>query len=110
MEKKMTNEQFQIELEKAFLRSKQVLNKKEKEYSEGKDRLDQFKLASGLNNEPATRSLWGMATKHITSLSVMVKDPTVYNIEIWREKLTDLRNYTFLLETLLIDLLSDCDD
>lgn len=100
----MTNEQFQIEVEKAFLRSKQLLNKKEKEYSKGKDRFDQFKKASILNAEPATRSLWGMATKHITSLATMVKVPELYNSKMWREKLTDLRNYTFLLEVLLIDL------
>ena len=99
----MTNEQFQIEVEKAFLRSKQLLNKKEKEYSEGKDRLDQFKKASILNNEPATRSLWGMATKHVTSLADMVKNPTMYSSKIWREKVTDLRNYTFLLDALLVD-------
>lgn len=99
----MTNEQFQIEVEKAFLRSKQLLNKKEKEYSEGEDRLDQFKKVSTLNNEPATRSLWGMATKHVTSIANMVKDPTSYNLKMWREKVTDLRNYTFLLDALLVD-------
>lgn len=99
----MTNEQFQIEVEKAFLRSKQLLNKKEKEYSGDRDRLDQFKKASILNNEPATRSLWGMATKHVTSIAIMVKNPTMYSSKIWREKVTDLRNYTFLLDALLID-------
>lgn len=106
----MTNEQFQTELEKAFLRSKQLLNEKEKEYSEGKDRFDQFKKASVLNNEPATRSLWGMATKHVTSIADMVKNPTMYSSKIWREKLTDLRNYTFLLDILLIDLIGDEND
>ena len=95
---------FQIELEKAFLRSKKVLNKKEKEYSEGIDRLDQFKAAAHLNHEAPTKSLWGMATKHVTSIATMCKHPTSYNLKSWREKVTDLRNYTFLLDALLVDM------
>lgn len=100
----MTNEEFQIEVERSYLRSKFLLSKKETEYSEGTDRLDQFKKLAELNSEPSTRALWGMASKHITSIATMVKDPTLYNLKKWREKLTDLRNYTFLLDALLIDL------
>ena len=100
----MDNSTFQIEVEKSFLRSKQLLNKKEKEYSEGIDRLDQFKKAGTLNTQPPTEALWGMAVKHVTSVATMVKNPTSYNLKTWREKVTDLRNYTFLLDALLIDL------
>jgi len=100
----MTNEQFLIELESAFLRSKQILNKKEKEYSEGVDRFDQFKKVAILNNVSPTEALWGMASKHVTSIADMCKDPKMYDLKQWREKLTDLRNYTFLADALLIDL------
>lgn len=100
----MTNEQFQNELEKAFLRSKALLNKKEKEYSDGKDRLCQFKQVGALNDVAPTDALWGMVSKHISSLATMVKDPSSYNLKQWREKLTDARNYTFLLDALLVDL------
>lgn len=103
-EKLMDNQEFAIEVESAFLRSKRLLIRKEKEYSEGIDRLDQFKKVGILNNEPATKSLWGMAVKHVSSIADMVKNPTSYNLKTWREKLTDLRNYTFLLEALLKDL------
>jgi hypothetical protein len=34
----------------------------------------------------------------------MSKDPLDYNLRQWREKITDLRNYTFLLDALLVDL------
>ena len=100
----MTNEQFLIELESAFLRSKRVLDKKGKEYSEGVDRFDQFKKVAILNNVSPTEALWGMASKHIISVADMVKDPVNYSLKQWREKVGDLRNYTFLLEGLLIDL------
>lgn len=33
-----------------------------------------------------------------------MKGPKMYNLKRWREKLNDLRNYTFLLEALLVDL------
>jgi len=45
-----------------------------------------------------------MASKHISSIAGMVKDPSSYNLKTWREKVTDLRNYTILLDALLIDL------
>lgn len=100
----MTNEQFMIEVDKAFARSKQLLIRKEEEYSEGVDRLDQFHKIAILNTISPAEALWGMASKHITSIATMIKDPKMYNLKRWREKLNDLRNYTFLLEALLIDL------
>lgn len=100
----MTSEQFQIEVEEAFLRSKQLLNKKEKEYSGGKDRLDQFKKVAIMNSVSPTEALWGMSSKHVTSLATMVRDPTSHTLDQWVEKLTDLHNYLFLLGALLIDV------
>ncbi len=100
----MNNELFQIEVEKAFLRSKRMLIRKEKEYSQGEDRLDQFKRLGIANCESPTKALWGMATKHVDSIGLMVKHPTSYNLKKWRKKITDLRNYTFLLDALLVDL------
>ena len=100
----MTNEQFLLEFEKAVLRSKNVLCRKEKEYSEGEDRFDQFWKVASMNSISPMEALWGMASKHVTSVATMVKDPTSYNLKTWREKLGDLRNYIFLAEALLIDL------
>ena len=100
----MTNAEFQIEMEKSYLRSKRLLIKKEVEYSQGKDRLDQFKKVSLLNSIPPTEALWGMTSKHITSIADMVKNPTNYPRKKWNGKVTDLRNYTFLLDAVLTDL------
>lgn len=100
----MTTEEFSIEVEKSFLRSKSLLIKKGTEYSQDGDRLGQFHRAGASQGLPATQALWGMATKHITSIADMVKDPTLYTLKQFNSKITDLRNYTFLLDALLRDL------
>lgn len=100
----MTNERFMIELEDSFNRSKKVLIKKEKEYSNGRDRLEQFHRAGTAQNIKPTEALMGMATKHFTSMADMVKNPLDYSLKEWNERVTDLRNYTFLLDALVRDL------
>jgi len=102
----MTNEEFMIELEKSFLRSKKVLLGKAKEYSPetGDDRLQQFYRAAFAQNVQPTFALIGMMTKHFTSICDMAAEPWKYSMKQWREKVTDLRNYTFLLDALLVDM------
>ena len=100
----MTPEDFNIELGKSYLRSKKVLIRKEKEYTGTRDRLELFHRAAYVQNINPCMALIGMVTKHFTSICDMSKDPTSYNLKIWREKITDLRNYTFLLDALLVDL------
>lgn len=100
----MDNQQFMIEVENSHNRSKRVLLKKEKEYSSGKDRLEQFHRAGAAQDINPAEALVGMMTKHFTSLCDYAKDPTSHNLCQWREKTGDLRNYTILLEALLLDL------
>lgn len=100
----MTNEDFNLAVDRAFNRTKKVLASKGKEYTYGKDRLSQFKKAGAVNSEWPTESLWGMGIKPITSIAEMVKTPDQYSTKEWLEKVTDARNYLFLLEALLIDL------
>uniref|UniRef100_A0A6M3ITI3 Uncharacterized protein n=1 Tax=viral metagenome TaxID=1070528 RepID=A0A6M3ITI3_9ZZZZ len=100
----MDNETFKIEVENSHNRSKRVLIRKEAEYSSGKDRLDQFHRAASAQNINPCEALIGMATKHFTSIADMAKDPTIHTMKQWREKTGDLRNYTILLEALLIDI------
>lgn len=100
----MNNENFMIEVEAAFLRSKRVLLRKQEEYAGEYDRLEQFHRAGAAQNINSAQALIGMAMKHVTSIADMSKHPTLHNLKKWREKLTDLRNYTFLLEALLIDM------
>lgn len=101
----MNHQEFMITVEEGHLRSKRVLDRKGQEYAtEGGDRLEQFHRAACVQCCSPTEALIGMATKHYTSISDMSKDPVAYSLKKWREKLVDLRNYTHLLEALLIDL------
>jgi hypothetical protein len=100
----MTNEQFKIELENSINRSKLTLIKKEKEYSNGRDRLEQFHRAGAAQAISPTEALVGMATKHFTSMADMAKDSNSFSIKEWNERIGDLRNYTFLLDALVRDL------
>ena len=100
----METNQFEIEVEKSYLRSKRLLIKKGHEYTSDGNRLDQFYRAGAAENVAPTQALVGMAMKHVTSIADMSKYPEMYNLRKWREKITDLRNYTFLLEALLVDL------
>lgn len=100
----MTNEQFLLHCQQATLRRTEVLKKKEKEYSNGRDRLEQFHRAAAAQNILPTEALVGMATKHFTSITDMAKDPSNYTFKQWHEKLDDLRNYADLLDALLTDI------
>jgi len=100
----MTNEEFMIEVEKSHNRSKKVLLRKEKEYGSEEDRLDQFTRAAAMENTNPAKALFGMAIKHITSIADMCDDPYEYSLRKWNEKITDLRNYTYLLDALLRDM------
>jgi hypothetical protein len=102
-EKEMTDGEFQKSLERSIKISHHVLAVKEIEYSDGKDRLVQFKTAidEGINPMEA---LVGFARKHWTSIVNMAKAPLDYTNEMWTEKLVDLRNYTLLADALLQDM------
>ena len=100
----MNNEEFLIDIERGHLRSKKLLIRKEKEYSQGKNRLEQFYRAGAAQDILPTEALLGMAMKHVTSIADMVKNPMKYNLRKWNEKITDLRNYTHLLDALVRDM------
>lgn len=100
----MNYEQFNLEVDRAFNRSKRLLTRKGFEYGIEEDRLIQFKQAGAMECKAPSESLFSMADKHITSIAHMVKDPTKYSKKEWNRKLDDLRNYTFLLDALLTDM------
>ncbi|MBU2249320.1 MAG: hypothetical protein KKD77_21410 [Gammaproteobacteria bacterium] len=101
----MNSEQFMISVEEGHLRSKRLLIKKGAEYATAEgNRLEQFHRAGCAEGIPATQALIGMCTKQFTSIADMAKNPDAYKLRAWREKITDLRNYTHLLDGLLEDL------
>lgn len=97
----MNNTEFMIEVENSHNRSKRVLLKKEEEYAGNEDRLEQFYRISEMNHVNPCEALFGMASKHLTPIADMVKEPHDYSLKSWNKRLTDLRNYTYLLDALL---------
>ena len=100
----MNNQEFLIEVENSHNRSKKTLLRKEKEYSSGRNRLEQFYRAGAAQDLEPTEALLGMATKHFTSIADMCKCPSLHNLKSWNEKVGDLRNYTYLLDALVRDM------
>jgi hypothetical protein len=103
-EKNMNKVQFMSFIEDAFVRRKEILRKKEKLYSDGRDRLEQFYRAGAAQNILPTEALIGMAAKHFTVIADMCKDPSYFTANQWNESLDDLRNYMDLLDALVTDV------
>ncbi len=99
----MTKDEFMICFDESTNRSLKVLMKKADEYSDDKDRLEQFYRAGAAEATTPHMALIGMATKHYTSIADMCKKPGDFTLKQWDEKITDLRNYTFLLDAVVRD-------
>lgn len=100
----MDNIEFMEEVNNSYHRSVKVLREKEKEYGEKGDRLIQFHRVAKRRGCNSHEALIGMAAKHYDSIELMVKHPYNYSVRKWDEKITDLRNYTFLLDALIRDI------
>ncbi|MCC8047079.1 MAG: hypothetical protein LIP12_16605 [Clostridiales bacterium] len=83
-----------------------VLAEKGKEYSLTDDRLDHFKTAAAEQEVTPKQALWGMASKHIASLSGMCKSGQG-DMDRWLEKITDSINYLLLLRALVEEEMKD---
>jgi hypothetical protein len=73
-----------------------VMDAKQTEYAPSGDRLEHFKSAAAEQGISPKTALWGMASKHVTSLSRMCRE-SEGDIRLWREKITDAVNYLILL-------------
>jgi hypothetical protein len=94
----MKPEDFDHLVDYCFEECKKLLSAKKSEYSEGKDRLDQFKKAAIITNTSPQQSLIGMMIKHITSICDMAThEITDYRPDKWDEKIFDAINYLLLL-------------
>ena len=85
---------------------RKVMSDKGEEYSRNFDRLHNFRTAASIDGETPERALWGMMKKHIVSVRDMVDDtkhgiiPTRKQVD---EKITDMINYSLLLEGLFVE-------
>lgn len=103
----MTNDEFK-ELRRALdVRCEAILFAKEKEYSDGRDRLCQFKNVAAFKNISPMDALAGMMVKHESSIHQMCQASNVpgtsFTYDQWLEKLCDLRNYCDLLWAVVND-------
>ena len=82
-----------------------TLYQKEKEYSEGYDRFDQFKNAAKICQCSPGQALLGMMIKHYLSIINMINDKSINTCSMDKimEKFGDLINYCFLLFGLLVE-------
>jgi len=96
----MTNDNFVKCRQELEEHCSATLFAKEKEYSDGKDRLIQFKSVASFRNTSPMDALAGMMVKHESSLHQMCKNSNeqiTYTYDQWMEKIGDLRNYCDLL-------------
>jgi len=82
-----------------------LLLQRSKEYARHEDTLHNFYRAAALRGTTPEDALWGMATKHIVSVTDIVTDTKIGKYadrETLCTKLDDLRNYCDLLEALFL--------
>lgn len=84
-----------------------VLEQKGNSYTTD-DCLSNFKQAASLQGCTTAQALYGMAAKHIISISNMVVNKVDYDESIWDEKLGDAINYLCLLKVVIKEDQKNC--
>lgn len=101
----MDSKEFDEFLEMTFDHIRDMLASKGAEYVPGTakiSRFHNFQIGAGLNQQTIEQVLWGFVTKHIVSLSDMVKKPASESkLEAWDEKIGDVINYMILLKAMV---------
>jgi hypothetical protein len=104
----MKSEKFNKVIEDALESSKTVLIKKSAEYANEDNKLHNFDKAARITGKTREECLWGMALKHLVSVTDIIddmsKDPKyIPSRDLVMEKFGDLRNYLLLLEACIED-------
>ena len=97
----MTLDRFNTIVTDQIEHCRAVLKEKGAEYVFSADRLDHFKNSAEEQGIGPKQALWGMTSKHHSSLAGMCKSDGDYPPEVWREKITDAMNYLLLLWALI---------
>jgi len=101
----MTSDHFEQIVNDQFRKCREILTTKAKEYAR-EDRLSNFKKAAHLIGCTPEKALWGMAIKHIVSITDFINDHENgfrHSIFEWDEKTSDIINYLLLLRGILCD-------
>lgn len=102
----MNNERFTQLFEEQVERCSNLLVKKNAEYSQGGDRLSNFRQPSSLMRMHPAEVAFCYDAKHIASIQKIVHDLSngiVPTEEMWQEKITDYLNYGFLLNACVME-------
>lgn len=98
----MISKEFEDIVTKQFEYCYDLLFEKAKQYNIGTDdRLHAFKVASAFEGISTKQALFGMLTKHLVSLSDMVRQDNDYSLDVWNEKISDSINYLLLLKAVV---------
>ncbi len=85
-------------LERRVKLTRQVLLRKQDEYATVDDVLHNFKAAAEFQGVSVPQALWGMAAKHLISISDLVRKGKKMPQAVRDEKIGDAINYLILLE------------
>lgn len=98
----MISKEFEDVVKNQFEYCYNLLFEKAKQYNIGtEDRLHAFKVASAFEGITTKQALFGMLTKHLVSLSDMVRQDGDYPLDVWNEKISDSINYLLLLKAVV---------
>jgi len=97
----MKTKEFDKILTNRLAQIKQILGSKAEEYAQDNDRLHNFKVAATMNQTTPAIALWGMATKHLVSVTDLINGKLSPSNEMIDEKVGDMINYLILLEAVL---------
>lgn len=103
----MNYKSFDDILETCFDKMRSVLKSKSDEYSSGKDKLHNFKIAGALKQETPRQALMGMLVKHTVSIYDMGLSEEEYSLELWDEKIIDHLNYLVLLRAAVVEEMNE---
>lgn len=102
----MNDKEFQNVVDTTLDQIRSTLAAKGAEYvpDNAVSRFHNFELAAALNEQLSTEALWGFLTKHIVSLSDMVKiEPCESTLGKWDEKINDAIVYLLLLKGIVTE-------
>ena len=100
----MIQTDFDGMLDERLKKIKDTLSLKASGYAFNSDRLHNFKVAGQISDQPPTKALWGMAMKHLVSITDLIEGRLENNRGNVDEKIGDMINYLILLEALLEDI------
>lgn len=99
--KVMTSEEFSKSVESQIKRIEESLVKKNKEYANTKPPLHNFHESAKASRTTPKIAAFMFMIKHFTSITDMIQSGDDYPMEVWKEKLGDMKNYLILIECLV---------